>query len=113
MLSCLFVPPGWSDGNYFSRSGEKFGRGATNVVFSPLEILKSMERGLEMDQAYRAVLIGPFRGIFNMIGHAFVGTYEMVTFWIPQDPILKPTYVYPGLKEYLHEKNDPRVDAPP
>lgn len=112
VLFFFFVPSGWSDGNYFTRSGEKFGRGVSNVVYSPLEVLKSMERGFEGDQPYRALLIDPFRGIFWTVGRVLVGSYEIVTFWIPQGPILKPAYVSASLREYLDEKDDPRIDAP-
>ena len=81
-------------------------RGAYNIVLSPLEVSRSIEQGIEEGSLYKPFFISPFEGLAKMIGRIFVGIYEVATFPIPQDPILKPVYISPTIGEYLKEKNE-------
>ncbi|MBI4372475.1 MAG: exosortase system-associated protein, TIGR04073 family, partial [Candidatus Omnitrophica bacterium] len=104
--------PLWAGDSYWGRSGQKLGRGVTNIVFSPVEIPKAIEDGIQKDETYKILLVNPVRGIFSMFGRILVGAYEVVTFWIPQKPILKPAYIAPTIREYLKEKNVDKNDGP-
>jgi len=96
--------------NYFTQSGGKLSRGASNIVASIGEIPKTMERHIERGKLFSVIFVGPAEGIFQMGRRAIVGSYEVGTFWIPQKPILKP--MSPSIQDYLDEKFDPEIDAP-
>jgi putative exosortase-associated protein (TIGR04073 family) len=92
--------------NYFERSGDKFTRGLSNVVFSFNDFLKPFEQNIQRDQMNRAIIASPFEGIFRMLGRTFVGIYEIGTFMIPQNPILNPAYQQVGIEEYMMEGHE-------
>ena len=112
-ISLLFlVPIAWAEGNYVNQSSEKLGRGVFNIVFSPLEISKSIESDLKEGQPFKMVTLAPVKGILKMGERILVGSYETVTFLVPQDPILKPPYITPSVDEYLKEKHEEKKDGP-
>ena len=79
------------------------------VVFSWLEVTKSIEQGFSEDRPYKMISIDPLRGACWMIGRIGVGAYEILTFYIPQKPILRPTYIVKDLRGYLiydYDAND-------
>ena len=102
----------WAEGNYANRSTEKLGRGVFNVVFSPIEITKAIESDLKEGQPFKMVTLAPAKGILKMGERILVGSYETVTFLVPQDPILKPPYITPSVDEYLKEKHEEKKDGP-
>ena len=105
-------PAGEAGENYFKRSGEKLGRGAFNIVFSPLEITKAMESDFEEGQPYKMFFLAPIEGVLKTGGRILVGTYEVATFIIPQKPILKPAYITPNIQEYTEAKHESKTDRP-
>lgn len=108
----VFSAEAWASDNYFNRSGEKLARGVTNIVFSPMEIFKSIEDDFLHDQIPRMITVAPFEGILRMFGRVLVGCYETATFYVPQKPILKPAYVFQNLPEYAKSSSDVKLDAP-
>ncbi|OGX03205.1 MAG: hypothetical protein A3G87_02805 [Omnitrophica bacterium RIFCSPLOWO2_12_FULL_50_11] len=107
VICIALLPNAFGEGSYFAQSGEKLGRGASNIVFAPLAAARTIERDIERDQPYRLVLVAPVEGTLRMVGRMAVGVYEMATFWVPQQPILKPAYQMPSIKEYLDEGRRP------
>ena len=112
LLFVFFVPHAWAEGNYVSRSTEKLGRGLFNVVFSPIEITKTVESELKEGQPFKMATLAPAKGILKMGERILVGSYETVTFFVPQDPILKPPYITPSVDEFLKEKHEEKKDGP-
>lgn len=100
---------GW---DYFPKIGEKFGRGLYNVMYSWLEVPKSIEQGIIEDRPYKAISIDPLRGLCWMVGRIGVGSYEIISFPFPQKPILRPTYIVKDLRGYLIYDYDANDDGP-
>ncbi len=100
------------ENNYFVRSGQKFSRGITNVVFCPSDFLKPLERNFQEDKVYRMVAVAPIEGVARILGRVLVGAYELTTFYIPQDPILKPVYYMPSIDEYIREGHVLKTQRP-
>lgn len=69
---------------------KKLGRGAANIVTSPLEILKSVQDTSKESGYIAGFTWGPVKGIFKTITRATVGVYEIVTFPIPMPRDYKP-----------------------
>ena len=112
LLVLVVAPNAWAEGNYVNRSSEKLGRGLFNIVFSPLEIFKSIESELKEGQPFKMVTLAPVKGVLKTVERISVGSYETVTFFVPQDPILKPPYITPSVDEYLKEKHEEKKDGP-
>ena len=110
LLVLFLIPNAWAGENYFKRSGEKLGRGAFNIVFSPLEITKAMESDFEEGQPYKMFFLAPIEGVLKTGGRILVGTYETVTFLIPQGPILEPPYITANIQEYTEAKHESKTD---
>ena len=112
LLVLFFASHAWAEGNYVNRSSEKLGRGVFNVVFSPIEITKAIESELKEGQPFKMVTLAPAKGILKMGERILVGSYETVTFFVPQNPILKPPYITPSVDENLKEKHEEKKDGP-
>lgn len=106
LLSFIFLAQSILHAEYFGRSGEKLGRGVVNVTGFPVEITKAYEKDLQEDHFYKLFLVSPARGLFNGLKRLTVGVYEIATFFIPQDPIVKPAYITPGIKDFFSENAD-------
>ena len=72
----------------------KLGRGLTNLTeVSRLgELRYSMEQSAIWDGPEKGLSTGLVRGIRRTAMRTLVGAYEVATFPIPNDPILKPEY---------------------
>lgn len=72
----------------------KLGRGLTNLTeVSRLgELRYSMEQSAIWDGPEEGLSTGLVRGIRRTATRTLVGAYEVATFPIPNDPILKPEY---------------------
>lgn len=105
-LAVFLLLPGILHAEYFGRAGEKLGRGVVNVTWFPVEITKAYEQDIREDHFYKLFLVSPARGLFNGLKRLTVGVYEIGTFFIPQDPIVKPAYIMPGIKDFFSENAD-------
>lgn len=80
------------------KSLHKLGRGVTNVLTSPLELIRTPEKVGRSQGALAGATSGVARGAFRTIQRAAVGIFEVVTFYaeVPKDyaPIMQPEYVY-------------------
>jgi putative exosortase-associated protein (TIGR04073 family) len=111
ILVFSLTPNAHAEENYVNRSGQKLGRGVFNMVFSPLEITKSIESEFKEGQPFKMVTLAPARGVFKTVQRIAVGAYETVTFLVPQKPILNPPYITPSINEYAKEKHE-KKDGP-
>ena|SRR3989338_7252754 len=62
---------------------KKLGRGMSNVITSPWEILEQMKRVNNSDGPIAAATVGVLKGIVMTGIRAAVGVYEVATFPIP------------------------------
>lgn len=79
----------------------KLGRGLTNIVTSPLEILVQPLRTLLVDQKVAlSPAAGLFQGLYYTIARAISGAYDLVTFPVPvpkdYGSLIKPSTVFEG-----------------
>lgn len=70
----------------------KLGRGLHDVVLSPIEVPRLIYKEFELNGPVASIFAGPFEGLGYMVRRLLVGVYEVVTFPIPQDPILDPEF---------------------
>lgn len=79
-------------GQFEAEGAAKLTRGATNVLFGWMEIFKTPIRMSEdsRSNAVKGVLLGVPYGVLRFVGRTVVGAYEVVTFYIPQEPIFSP-----------------------
>ena len=114
ILVLFLIPNAWAyepEKPYVNKAAEKLGRGLVNIVFSPVEITSAIESNVAAGNPYKTALLAPMEGALKMIGRVFVGSYEAVTFFVPQDPILKPAYIKPNTQEFVEAKHD-KPDGP-
>lgn len=69
---------------------KKLGRGVSNVITSPLELLKGVQDTIASNGMLAGVTWGPIKGAANFLKRAVVGVYEIVTFTIPMPRDYKP-----------------------
>ncbi len=104
LLLILFLFCGkeaWAKGPF-----NKFGRGMTNIVTSPAEILLQMmnlsQEGYENDHV-TAFFGGFLKGTVYMVGRIVTGAYEVVTFPFPipakYEPVWHPETVFEGFRD--------------
>lgn len=79
----------------------KLGRGAANVLTSPLEIMKGMGDANSEKGIFAGVTTGILTGTFNFVKRALVGVYEIGTFPLPFPKDYKPILDDP---EYFLER---------
>ena len=75
----------------------KLGRGVSNIVTSPLELLRVPTLVKRKDGYFAGSTIGVFQGAWQGIRRAAVGIFEVASFYleIPEDygPIVSPEFV--------------------
>lgn len=80
------------------KSLHKLGRGVTNVLTCPLELIRTPEKVGRVDGALAGMSVGLAQGLFRTFQRAGVGLFEVATFYVeyPKDyaPIMQPEYVY-------------------
>ena len=103
LLALLILVGAFASG--CANPGKKFARGMSNSVeFVRLgDFRRSMEQHGVFDHSYSA---GFFDGMERTVARTGIGVYEVVTFWAPQEPILKPAYFKPAFKVYQYQKED-------
>jgi putative exosortase-associated protein (TIGR04073 family) len=84
---------------YVKGSLRKLGRGATNVVTCPVEILRSIEHTGRQDGYLAAATVGPLHGLWHGVVRGLAGAFEVLTFYadIPKGsgfaPLVQPEFV--------------------
>ena len=85
--------------NYADRSFDKLGRGLHDVLFCLGELPYRMAEKHREHGVYGAVTSGLFSGLHHTALRAAVGVFEIVTFYVPQEPILDPEFFFSGHRE--------------
>ena len=89
-----------SDGNnYLVGSAKKLGRGLHDVVFCFGEMAYRFEEANEdavrsSSHHFGQIPTAFFIGIGHTVKRAVVGVFEVATFFVPQDPILTPEFLF-------------------
>jgi len=125
LLSCLllaFSPAGSAEEeshSYGYYMGSKTLNGFTNIVTSWLEIPKNAINATNDSNIFWGLTGGTAKGIINMAGRIGVGVADLVTFWLPTEPIAQPDYIWKDFdvdttygdvfrlkREVFHPEND-------
>ena len=88
LLLFVFVFSSSAQANYTENVAQKFSRGVGNVIYAPLEIPFQVSNEINSDDYVYAIPKGAFRGLMYTVGRLGVGAYEVVTFPVPQKPII-------------------------
>jgi putative exosortase-associated protein (TIGR04073 family) len=76
----------------------KLGRGVTNIVTCPAELLRQPELVGRRDGYLAAMSVGLLQGAWRTLQRGVVGAFEVVTFpvEVPKDfaPLMRPEYVF-------------------
>lgn len=101
LLSCLliaFSPAGSAEEqehhSYGYYAGYKILNGFTNIVTSWLEIPKNTINATNDSNIFWGLSGGTAKGIIHMAGRIGVGVADLVTFWLPTEPIAQPDYIW-------------------
>jgi len=78
---------------YGEKVVHKLGRGVANVVSCPIEVLLNVE-SVAKDRGYIAGgTYGVIRGVYRGVIRGVVGACEIISFLIPQEPVVHPEFV--------------------
>ena len=84
--------------SYVDGSLRKLGRGITNIVTCPLELIRTPQAESYRYGYMEAVSVGLLRGAWRTIQRGVVGAFEVLTFCveIPKDfePLMTPEFVF-------------------
>ncbi len=91
-LSAVLMPA--MGGEYDIKIRRKLGIGLGNVVSSWLEIPKSMINTYNQSNFWFGISGGLIKGLVNTGGRVLTGTLDVLTFYIPTEPIPQPALVW-------------------
>lgn len=84
--------------SYLNRVGDKLAVGSANVALGWLEIPKNMIVTTNEYNVVMGITGGVLKGVLHTIGRTLCGTFDLVTFPLPSQSIVKPAYVYENFK---------------
>ena len=76
--------------SFYSAPAERLGDGFANVVYGPFELVYQMKEEIKRTDPIRGIIPGLLRGVTWFGTREVVGIFEIVTFFIPLKPHLKP-----------------------
>jgi len=82
----------------------KFGRGITNIFFSPLEIILQMDNLAKDNDKATAYTGGVFKGLGMMLVRIGGGVYELATFPLPLPLHYEPLFNKPTVLDDLRPR---------
>ena len=96
LLSALlfFSPQGAFAANYAVDAGDKLAHGMANLVTGIGEIPKNMVMTTNEKGIGYGLTTGLFSGIVTGVGRSLTGIVDLVTFYVPTEPIITPGYVW-------------------
>ena len=96
----LLLIAGFATAGYCDGPMKKLGRGASNILFSPVELFMQISEVNRCDGPAAGLTYGVAKGIVMVLVRAGVGVYEVVTFPVPLPPCYRPILTEP---EYIFE----------
>lgn len=93
-----FATPSMAD-DYGSDVGAKLGRGVVNTATGWVEIPKNIVNESNESNVAMGLTWGLVKGIFQTVGRTAVGVVELVTFFIPNEEIVHPTYAWDPMEQ--------------
>ncbi len=81
-----------TSGSRLDDSWRQLGRGASNIVFSPLEIFDSVYNVQKEEGETAAVTYGFLQGVSRTFARIGVGCFEVATFPMGRNPMIGPEF---------------------
>lgn len=88
--------------DYLNQIGKKISVGSSNLTLGWLEIPKNVMVTSKEHNVLMGISVGVFKGLFHMMGRTLTGAFDVVTFPIPSESIVKPNYVYQNFSTETH-----------
>ena len=82
-----------SHAGYMENIVRKLGRGCSNVVGIPVELFANIEDVAKESGLVAGATYGTCRGVYHGLFRGVLGVYEILTFPIPQEPVVLPEFV--------------------
>jgi len=79
---------------YISVTGEKFVNGIANVATGVVELPKNIILTTQNDGVAYGVTVGVVTGLMHTVARTVIGALDVVTFWAPTQPSIRPNYVW-------------------
>jgi len=86
------------DRSYLQKVGDKLAAGSTNVATGWLEIPKNMILTSNQHNVVMGLTGGLLKGVLHTVGRTLSGSFDLMTFPLPSQPIVKPVRVYESFK---------------
>ncbi|MDX8392148.1 MAG: exosortase system-associated protein, TIGR04073 family [Mariprofundaceae bacterium] len=90
----VFSMPVAMANDYGNQVVDKFSRGAANTLTGWVELPKNIVNTSTKDNIGLGLTIGLLKGVVHSVGRTVVGAVELVTFFIPNNQIVQPKYVW-------------------
>ncbi|MFC1809630.1 exosortase system-associated protein, TIGR04073 family [Candidatus Omnitrophota bacterium] len=84
----------FAEGTYYDNITHKLGRGVSNVLFSWVEVCRSVDNKIDDLGLWSGLCVGPLHGSGRVIGRIFTGAFDIVTFLAPT-PTFDTYYMEP------------------
>lgn len=110
VLRAIFLPvtcvcilalatPAMAEEGYGSQAGAKLSRGFVNTLTGWVELPKNIANESKKSNVAVGLTWGTIKGVFNTVGRTAVGAVELVTFFIPNEEFVHPTYAWDPFDE--------------
>lgn len=86
--SCINAP------SYADKMGEKALNGLANIGTGMLEIPKDAINTINDSNLILGLVGGTVKGVLNTAGRMTAGLADLLTFWLPTEPIAQPAYIW-------------------
>lgn len=93
LAAAMLVGVGSAQAGYGEKVVHKLGRGVANVVSCPIEVLLNVETVAKERGYIAGGTYGVIRGAYRGVIRGGVGVFEIISFLLPQEPIIQPEFV--------------------
>lgn len=93
-LFAIFLPQSAMADTYATNASKKLVSGFANTLTGVAELPKTMINTTQQDGIGYGLTVGLAEGIINSIGRTAVGALDFITFLIPTEHAIHPTYVW-------------------
>jgi len=83
-----------ADDGYGTQTVNKFGRGLANTATGWIELPKNVVNTSNQSNVGVGITWGLVKGVLYTVGRTAVGAVELVTFFVPNDEFVHPTYAW-------------------
>ncbi len=112
-VNCVETP------SYADKMGEKALNGLANIGTGILEMPKNTINTVNESNIVLGLVGGAVKGALHTAGRMTAGLADLLTFWLPTDPISEPSYVWEDFdttttygKTFRVPKNSPLCNEP-